>query len=60
MGCGTCGGKAPRAVAQTTPAEGGDWMYVAPDGKITKFQTQLAANAAKARQGGKGLVKRVQ
>jgi hypothetical protein len=59
MACGPCGAR-QRAVAQTEPASGGEWMYVAADGKITKFPTQLAANAAKARAGGKGLVKRVQ
>lgn len=59
MGCASGCGGGKKAVKQTEPEPGGDWIYVSPDGKIVKFPTQLAANAAKARQGGKGLVKRV-
>lgn len=61
-----CGGCAQAAAARQAAAGGqaaahggatsGEWVYVDNAGNITKHPTQLAARAAKARNGGKGMV----
>jgi hypothetical protein len=57
MGCG-CSGKSQK-VSKTTPAKPGEWMLVESNGNTTYYATQLAARAANAKTGGRGLVRRV-
>lgn len=63
MGCGTCGGgdKSASASAAARDASGNDldeWVFVSNNGDISHHPTQLAARAAMARAGNRGLVRK--
>lgn len=61
MACGSCAAaRAARAAkSSTNTQESGSWSLTLLNGERTFYETRLAALAANAKAGGKGLVRRV-